>query len=592
MTRTSGSGPRRTSRCSRTCGPRTRTPRPRRRTWRVCGRASSTRSRAARSRPTCRCRRAAATGGTTAAPSRASSTASSAAPRSPRPTTGRRRSSSRASTCPASRCCSTGTSRPRATSSSRSAASTSPRTARGCCSAWMSPATSATRSGCATSSPASSSPTRSPAPSRARSSRPTAPASSTRPSTTPGGPTPSGCTPSAPTSRRTSTLFHEPDEKYWLGAGITRSDKYLVISVGSSITSEARILDTADLTAEPRLVWPRTEGVEYSVDHAVVDGEDVLLIVHNDGALDFELVQVVGRGPAGRAPRAAPPHHRAASAGCRLLPRLRRRGVPPRRARARRAARLRARRGRRAALRRAALHRGHRRQPGVGSPADPARLRLVRHARAPSTTTSSSTRELLLRKRQPVLGGYDPEDYDQARVWATAQDGTQLPISLVWKRSFGDAGAVPAAAAHVRLRLVRALDRAAVLDRPPLGARPRRRLRRRARARRRRDGPAVVRGRQAAAEAQHLHRLRRLRAAPDRQRVHLARPARRRGRQRRRPADGRRGQHRAGAVRRHPGRRAVRRRADDDPRPVAAADRHRVGRVGRPAARRRPCTRT
>ena len=54
-----------------------------------------------------------------------------------------------------------------------------------------------------------------------------------------------------------------------------------------------------------------------------------------------------------------------------------------------------------------------------------------------------ATGELLLRKRQPVLGGYDPQDYAQARVWATAQDGTDIPISLVWKRSFGDAGAEP-----------------------------------------------------------------------------------------------------------------------------------------------------
>ncbi len=144
-----------------------------------------------------------------------------------------------------------------------------------------------------------------------------------------------------------------------------------------------------------------------------------------------------------------------------------------------------------------------------------------------------ATGELLLRKRQPVLGGYDAADYAQARVWATAQDGTQIPISLVWKRSFGDAGAAPAPAAPVRLRLVRALDRAGLLGAAPVGARPRRHLRGRARARRRRDGPSVVRRRQAAAQAQHLHRLRGLRAAPRRARLHDRRPHGRRGRHRR-----------------------------------------------------------
>lgn len=46
----------------------------------------------------------------------------------------------------------------------------------------------------------------------------------------------------------------------------------------------------------------------------------------------------------------------------------------------------------------------------------------------------------MLRKQQPVLGGYHPTDYGQRRAWATAPDGVQVPISLVWKRSFGEPG--------------------------------------------------------------------------------------------------------------------------------------------------------
>jgi oligopeptidase B len=39
------------------------------------------------------------------------------------------------------------------------------------------------------------------------------------------------------------------------------------------------------------------------------------------------------------------------------------------------------------------------------------------------------TGERVLRKQQPVLGGYDPDDYVTDRLWATAPDGTQVPIS-------------------------------------------------------------------------------------------------------------------------------------------------------------------
>ncbi len=44
------------------------------------------------------------------------------------------------------------------------------------------------------------------------------------------------------------------------------------------------------------------------------------------------------------------------------------------------------------------------------------------------------TDELTLLKQQPVLGGYDAADYVQRREWATAEDGTQVPVSLVWRR--------------------------------------------------------------------------------------------------------------------------------------------------------------
>ena len=42
-----------------------------------------------------------------------------------------------------------------------------------------------------------------------------------------------------------------------------------------------------------------------------------------------------------------------------------------------------------------------------------------------------ATRTLELKKRQPVLGGYDPSDYVASRTWATAPDGVRVPISIV-----------------------------------------------------------------------------------------------------------------------------------------------------------------
>jgi len=46
-------------------------------------------------------------------------------------------------------------------------------------------------------------------------------------------------------------------------------------------------------------------------------------------------------------------------------------------------------------------------------------------------------------KRQPVLGGYDPEDYQTERLFASADDGTRVPVSLVYRRGFKRDGGGP-----------------------------------------------------------------------------------------------------------------------------------------------------
>ena len=45
------------------------------------------------------------------------------------------------------------------------------------------------------------------------------------------------------------------------------------------------------------------------------------------------------------------------------------------------------------------------------------------------------TRERTVVKQQPVLGGYEPSGYRTERVWATAPDGTRVPVSLVTERT-------------------------------------------------------------------------------------------------------------------------------------------------------------
>ena len=287
---------------------------------------------------------------------------------------------------------------------------------------------------------------------------------------------------------------------------------------------------------EPRVVWPRTRGRRVlRVDHAVVDGEDVLLILHNDGRAGLRAR--AGRGIRSRRARAQIVIPHRPGTGCwasSTLPRLGRGRLPPRRPRPpRHARRTPTAPSTEIAFDEPLYTRRHRRQPRVGSAAAAARLRLVRHPghglrlrrrhrRAAAAQAPARARRLRPRR---------------LRAGARVGDGRRTARRCRSRWCGSARSAMPARAPRpVHLYGYGSYEHSiepGLLGAAPVGARPRRRLRRRARARRRRDGPAVVRGRQAAAQAQHVHRLRRLRAAPGRQRLHDARPHRRRGRQRR-----------------------------------------------------------
>jgi oligopeptidase B len=237
-----------------------------------------------------------------------------------------------------------------------------------------------------------------------------------------------------------TAVFAEPDERYWVGVGLTRSGRFLVLDIASKITSEVRILDTEDLQGDFRVVWPRREGIEYQVEHAIVSGEDRLLIVHNDGAEDFQVVDVPAERPldqdAWRTVVPASPGRRIeeidAFAG-HLTLEYRRDGL----------------------TRVAVIRLGDGDEPfgpieeipfdetlfQVGTGGNPewsqhtVRLGYTSFV-TPSTVFDFSVDDgtMTLLKRQAVQGDYDPLDYVQERVWATADDGARIPISLVSRR--------------------------------------------------------------------------------------------------------------------------------------------------------------
>ena len=244
-------------------------------------------------------------------------------------------------------------------------------------------------------------------------------------------------------------VLTEPDERFWVGVDTSRDDRWLVIGMGSKLTSEYHLLPTDDPEGAPRVVAPRREGVEYDVEPA----GDRLLIVHNDGAEDFALAQAPLDATSPEQWSTVLPHQ----PGVRLL------GVS---AYAGHAV---------VSLRRdglTALHVLPRDAAGdFGPGADIAfdeTLHVVdaagesdydtptiRFSYASMLTPESvydytlATGVLTLRKRTPVLddptfGPYRAERYVQERGWATAADGTQVPLSIVRRADVALDGQAPA----------------------------------------------------------------------------------------------------------------------------------------------------
>jgi len=54
-----------------------------------------------------------------------------------------------------------------------------------------------------------------------------------------------------------------------------------------------------------------------------------------------------------------------------------------------------------------------------------------------------NTREKVLKKRDEVLGGFDPANYRTERIWAVAHDGAHIPISLVYRKDLRKPGRNP-----------------------------------------------------------------------------------------------------------------------------------------------------
>ena len=223
----------------------------------------------------------------------------------------------------------------------------------------------------------------------------------------------------------------EDDERFFLGIGTTKDERFLVMEMGSKVTSEAWVLEAADPTAAFRVVQQREQEVEYSIEH---HGKSFFIVTNADGAENFKLMEAPDASPGRDHWTEVIPHRPDVKLSGidvfedHLALFQRAEGV------------------RHIRVRRLSDGEDHViEQPEAVSTASGGsnpefHSHTMRYGYTSLVTPSSvfdydlDTRERTLRKQQPVLGGYDPDEYETERLWATAPDGVEVPISIVCRR--------------------------------------------------------------------------------------------------------------------------------------------------------------
>jgi len=247
---------------------------------------------------------------------------------------------------------------------------------------------------------------------------------------------------------RDALVHEEPDERFHLGVERTKDGAFILLELSSKITSEVHAIAADRPEATPRIVEARHQGIEYQVEHH----GDTFLLLTNDDAENFRLVATPASDPGrGHWSEIIPHrsdvrlegvdvfrHHLVSYERIDGNPRIRvialPQDEPP---------------WQRPLAGGTFVPIAESPSASWGGPNPEFASTTLRYDYS-SLVTPRSIYELdmddgraVLRKQQPVLGGYDPGAYATERLWATAPDGTRVPLSVVYRRDTPLDGTAP-----------------------------------------------------------------------------------------------------------------------------------------------------
>jgi oligopeptidase B len=235
-------------------------------------------------------------------------------------------------------------------------------------------------------------------------------------------------------------VYEEADMGFGVHVGETSSRRFIILQTGDHQTTEIYLIDAANADSDPILIARREPGHEYSVEH---HGNRLIISTNSAGAEDFRIVEAPLDNPARENWREIEPHRQGrlildVQVFQDFLVRLEReQGLPQ------------------IVIRRWADGEEHaiafdEEAYSLGVvPGFEFDTRVMRFNYSSMTTPGQvfdydmATRERRLRKTQEVPSGHNAADYVTRRVFAPAEDGELVPVSLLYRATTPLDGSAP-----------------------------------------------------------------------------------------------------------------------------------------------------
>lgn len=229
----------------------------------------------------------------------------------------------------------------------------------------------------------------------------------------------------------TEIVYTEADGRYFVSVGRERDDSFIHVSSSSNASDEIWLLPADSPQDELKCLEPRSEGLEYSVTH---HGDNFYVLTNDGDATNFKLCEVSDVDPARRnwvdliAERPDVMLSGFETFDSHLVLYVRAEGMTQIRFQEWGS-------GTEQVLTQSETV--YSAWPGMNL--DP-KLQYLRFGYGSMVTPASvmtynfGTEERLTLKRVAVLGDFDPDTYETKRLWVTAADGAQVPVSLVQRR--------------------------------------------------------------------------------------------------------------------------------------------------------------